>query len=622
MRRYEYDDEIEERTFSWTDLFIKVIIVLIFILFTVWLISLPNRKNRSSTDNVITNVNAFSENINQMRDVGQSYFTTERLPEKVGDVKKITLERMYKNKMLLTLKDKNGKACSAKNSYVSVEKMNNEYQMKVYLECGDDSDYIIVTMGCYDYCKSADVCEKKTALDDETEGGTAISNPNTEYQYSKSTGGVWGAWSQFSNWLTTSVAKNDYTDVETKVVSEYDDNGGTTRVLMGVAKCPAVNNYRLASNVNGVCTYVTDGTSTTDPTCPSVSGYTLSGRNGFTCNYSKSGTSTTNPICPSVSGYTLSGRSGFTCNYSKSGTSTANPTCPSVSGYTLSGRSGFTCNYSKTSTSTTNPICPSVSGYKLSGRNGFTCNYSKTTTSSNYTLSYYGTGSGRSVPADTKTYHYVKTSATYGYPAGAVCDNYGNCAKVWTYTYKIYKKNYSTVTTTTTKTATCPTGYSKSGSTCARGTTSTTTKTATCPSGYYQSGSTCAKGTISTTTRTATCPSGYYQSGSSCVQNTTSTTTRTATCPNGYTQSGDICSTNNLVRITKRATCPSGQVFEDGKCFATYRTTKNVTYYRYRTRNYINGSTDYKWSKSNSDTSLLNAGYKLTGTTRTAQVEK
>ena len=44
--------------------------------------------------------------------------------------------------------------------------------------------------------------------------------------------------------------------------------------------------------------------------------------------------------------------------------------------------------------------------------------------------------------------------------------------------------------------------------------------------------------------------------------------------------------------------------------------TKEVTYYRYRTRTYSGGTTDYKWSTSKNDENLLNAGYKLTGKTR------
>lgn len=42
----------------------------------------------------------------------------------------------------------------------------------------------------------------------------------------------------------------------------------------------------------------------------------------------------------------------------------------------------------------------------------------------------------------------------------------------------------------------------------------------------------------------------------------------------------------------------------------------DVIYYRYRTREYIEGSKDIKWSTSKSDQTLLNQGYKLTGNTK------
>ena len=541
---YDYE---ENKGFSWTNLFIKVIIVLIFILFTVWLLSLSNKKVSNSLDIITDNV--FSENINKMKEVGKDYFTTERLPEKVGDVKKITLEEMYNKKMLLTLKDKNGKTCSSKNSYVSIEKKDNEYLMKVYLECGKNSDYVVVTMGCYNYC-STDICEKKNETDivskntdTEDNNDENVNDSNIEYQYAKSTGGNWSDWSGYSNWSTTSVTKTDYRDVETKVVDvdSIHQTPVTEVKFMGNSSCPSVSGYTLTSNVNGVCTY------------------------------SKTTSDTTAPKCPSVSGYTYMGMNGFTCNYSKTTSDTTAPKCPSVSGYTYMGMNGFTCNYSKTTSDTTAPKCPSVSGYTYTGMNGFTCNYSKTTTSkTEYTLSYYSTGSGSYVPADTSTYHYVQKSADYVYK----CDS--TCGMRWYYTYTIYKKIYKTVTDTTTKTASCP-------------------------SGYYQSESTCAKSSTSTTTKTASCPSGYYQSGSTCAKNGTST-------------------------ITKTASCPSDQSNRSGKCYkvVSYNKeetiTKKVTYYRYRTRNYVGGTTDYKWSSSKNDKQLLDAGYKLTGKTRNKEI--
>ena len=564
----------ERERFSWTSLFIKIIIIIIFVLFTIWLLQLSMKsatKDMSNGINVLTD-GIFTQNVERMKDVGKSYFTTERLPQKVGEIKTMTLEEMYKKNLMLEVKDKNGQACSAKKSYVAIEKLETEYQMKVYLDCGEEKAFIKTIMGCYNYCNT-DICEKK-----EVPAKKAI-----EYEYSKSTGGAWGPWGPWSSWSTVFVDKTNYRDVETKSVYEpytYEQIV-TQEQYAGVANvCASLSGYTLISNKDGVCTY------------------------------SKTTTSTADPVCPSVSGYTLTGRDGFTCSYSKTTTSTADPVCPSVSGYTFTSRSGFTCNYSKTTTSTTD-----------------------------YELVYYGTGSGSYVPGDTATYHYVQTSADYQYKCNSTC------AFQWYYTYTIYTKKYKTTTVTTTKPASCPSGYTQSGNECVKSSTSTTTKPATCPSGYTQSGNSCVKTGTSTTTKIATCPSGYAQSGNTCVKTGTSSTTKPATCPSGYTklnntcvkyktttkiascpsgyiQSGNTCVKTGTSTTTKPATCPSGQIQKGTKCYKkvnqtiTIEDTKKVTYYRYRLRDYNGGTIDYKWSPSNNDKSLLDAGYKLTGRTR------
>ena len=118
----------------------------------------------------------------------KEYFTTERLPKKIGEVKTITLKELYEKKLILEVKDKNGNACDSKDSYISVKKMENEYQMIINLECDDEEEQIIVIMGCYNYCDT-DICEKQDK--EETK--------EIEYQYSKTTGGRWsdyGKWSE------------------------------------------------------------------------------------------------------------------------------------------------------------------------------------------------------------------------------------------------------------------------------------------------------------------------------------------------------------------------------------------------------------------------------------------
>ena len=317
----------DNRKFSWTDLFIKVILVIIFILFTVWLLSLSN-KGISNSLGVLTD-NIFAENMERMKEVGKEYFTIERLPEKVGDIEILKLQKMYDKKLILELKDKFGNACSAENSYVSIEKFDTEYQMKVYLECGEESDYIIVIMGCYDYCDT-DICEKKE-----------IVSKQIEYEYKKTTGGYWTEYGAWSEWSNVFVSGTDYRQVETKVVDEaytYDKTITETLYEEFETSCP--EGYKKTSD--GTKCYKENTTyDYKTPMCTdrTKEGFTLAKQNGFTCTYSKPTTTTANPNkCASTyNGYTLVSQNGFTCNYSKPTTVTANPNkCASTyNDYTL-----------------------------------------------------------------------------------------------------------------------------------------------------------------------------------------------------------------------------------------------------------------------------------------------
>ena len=305
----------QNRRFNWSDLFIKAILVIIFVLFTVWLLSLSNKKMTNSLD-VLTD-KIFAENIDKMKEVGQSYFTIERLPEKVGEIEVLTLEKMYEKKLILELKDKNGNACSAKDSYVSIEKFDNEYQMKVYLECGNESDYIVVIMGCYDYCDT-DICEKQEVIEEEKEEEYVKGETPSkiEYEYKKVTDGKWTDYGTWSEWSKVTVTETDYRQVEIKKENEeYIYNKVVTERLFEliVAECPT--GYK--KTADGTKCYKDNViTSTANPTCPTVDGYTLTSQNGFTCKYSKTTTDIKDPVCPAKSGWNVT-RNGFTCNYSK-----------------------------------------------------------------------------------------------------------------------------------------------------------------------------------------------------------------------------------------------------------------------------------------------------------------
>lgn len=159
----------EERSNGILRFLFKLIIVVIFILFIIWLLSIAVRKhsvgndiststNKSNNSTKVSTV--YQDNLDRMKDAGISYYTIERLPKNVGDVKTITLEEMYDSHLLLEIYDENEKKCSSYDSYVEVTKLENEYKMKVRLVCPKKDAYIIVYLGCYDYCKGF-VCEKQ-----------------------------------------------------------------------------------------------------------------------------------------------------------------------------------------------------------------------------------------------------------------------------------------------------------------------------------------------------------------------------------------------------------------------------------------------------------------------------
>ena len=161
--------EERKEKFSFKSFFLTLLLVLLFILLMLWIF--PNKwdlekkyNNLQSTQDIdrlsILYDEIFANNVARMKDAAITYFTTERLPLKVGDSKKLTLREMYDLHLVLQMKDINGNPCDEEKSYVEMTKYEEEYRLKVNLSCGDQEDYIIVYLGCYSYC-SKGICEKQ-----------------------------------------------------------------------------------------------------------------------------------------------------------------------------------------------------------------------------------------------------------------------------------------------------------------------------------------------------------------------------------------------------------------------------------------------------------------------------
>ncbi len=286
-----YADEEVKRGTPVRDFLLKLILVIIFVLLLLWL--LPTRINSTLNKNggngaggnngnggnnvdltAITN-RIFNANIQEMKQAGILYYTTERLPQTVGSESKLTLRQMLDLKLLLEFTDKNGDTCDVDNSYVLVTKQENEYLMKVYLKCNDDEDYILVHIGCYSYCTNpGGVCEKQETTPTTPKKPTQPTTPTTgpkcvlEVGSGKLGNNGWYVGNVVvrfkSKSTTTSGAKIVKYGIGTSATANYNGNSSLTVSNEGTTKV-----YGYVKDSNGktaVCT-ITVKKDTVDPDC-------------------------------------------------------------------------------------------------------------------------------------------------------------------------------------------------------------------------------------------------------------------------------------------------------------------------------------------------------------------
>ena len=592
----------------------------------------------------------FQKNIEIMRDAAKSYFTVNRMPSTVGDKVTLTLKEMLDAKMVLGIKDNAGKACDTTKSYVEVTKNDDEYVMKVNLACDGMEDYILVNIGCYDFCNAS--CKTDVIK-------------VYEYEYKKITACKLTDWSAWTNWSTKKESTNSNKKEEVKtekkqeeVVESIDATKGKTTY-----NCDKYPGYTLSGTK---CIKTTTSTDTIDATysnktynCDKYPGYTL---NGTKCEKKIEETKTYDAIenpatynCDKYSGYTLSGTK---CIKTVTSTETkdANVKYSCASGYTLNGtKCGKTTSRTETKDATASYSCPS--GYTLSGTK---CTKKTTTTDTKAATVVYGT---RNIDVEYKCNEQKCTTKTVmDCSNGCQMVPQTSCESVPKTCHKTVSQQYvsgyrcesgytlsgtqcsKTTTTTDTKDATvsynCPSNYSKDGNKCIRVVADTdivdAKKSYNCAEGYTLSGTKCSKTTTNTDTKDAVkntttynCNkySGASLSGNKCVIKTTTTDTKNATesgggyvCKTGYKLDGNKCSktitnteTKDATAVVGKTSCPTGYNLNGSKC--TKKTTKNIEikYYRYSTRDCTGGSTDIKWSKDSYDKTLISSGYTKTG---------
>ena len=166
-----YNDE-ERREVPLKTFIGALILIIIFVLLLMWLLPMPNVKGIRNK--------VFSANLTEMKEAAIPYFTEGNLPTVEEESTTITLQEMIDNKLILPLTDKNGDKCSNKDSYVSItKKKESNYQLKVYLKCPEEQDYIVTNVGSYSYCNGT-VCEEGTSEESQKNKDGEHTSPVSE----------------------------------------------------------------------------------------------------------------------------------------------------------------------------------------------------------------------------------------------------------------------------------------------------------------------------------------------------------------------------------------------------------------------------------------------------------
>ena len=622
---------------NWKDILIKIVMLVLFIILLLWLFPRPNLD--------VFYDSVYSNNINAMRDAARNYYTIDRLPQNVGEQTSMTLKEMFDNHMLIRFTDKDGNVCDDTASRVTVSKISDkEYALKVQLNCGDQNDYILETIGCTSVCSNG-TCQ--TVIVDNNNnnsnnGQIADNSNNTnnnnnnyvedddDYEVTDPKFGTQVTYYQHKKAVTTT--KTVYT-----CPSGYTKNGTKCTKETTGAKIDATPVYLPDQTVTTDAKYTTTGNKEytdaiktkvrTDYSCPT--GYTL---NGSYCIKYTDATEQTTPgtyTCPN--GYTLSGTkcnkvydatyvaggttyscpnggtlSGTKCTITQNASASTTYTCPS--GYT---KNGTSCYKVYDATPNTTSTCPS--GYTKSGSscvktytatskttyscpNGGTLSGTKCNTSSSYNATA-STSYGSWVSSGTQYYTsankaYTGTTSKLVYAgavSGAVCGSPCGNSGIW-YKYTYYTRSASTKYS-------CPNGGTLSGTKCVTSSSynATPKTTYSCPNGGTLSGTKCTLTANPSTNTTYSCPNGGTLSGNKCTLTANATATTTYTCPSGYTKNGDKCiKTYDATPKTGTGyyTCSQGGTLSGTKCTlttdATY--TPGKTAYTCPTGYVLNGT--------------------------------
>ena len=200
---------------------ILLIILVVCILLWLFPIKKDNKDNNNSNTEVVLS-EKFEHNLKVLQNAGRVYYYSATLPKNIGDSVSITLKELVNKKILLELKDKNGKACDSDKSYAKLTKKSKEqYELKTFLTCGKEENYLIYTLDCSDLksnCKVSSSVSKNTTKTTNNNAETTTNTNNSSNTNNNSNNRSNNYNYNYSNYNSNYTASNQATNYTTATV--------------------------------------------------------------------------------------------------------------------------------------------------------------------------------------------------------------------------------------------------------------------------------------------------------------------------------------------------------------------------------------------------------------------
>lgn len=244
-----YEDN--ERKIDWLGIIKRLITIVIVLLVIFGIIALVTKctRNDDQEETPIIEKIDLTDLLDEMQSATLKYITKDNLPTELNASKTIKLKYLINKKLINEIRDSKNNVCNENTSYSEITRLENNYAVKISLACGENTDYRIIYIGCFDNCANGEIC---TGDENTTDG---ICNVVPEKDENKQNTNTTPTTKPSVNNTTNTTKPNTSKPSTSKPSTGTNNNTNTKRTLYEFIKCNTTTtctgkDYKL---VNGVC---------------------------------------------------------------------------------------------------------------------------------------------------------------------------------------------------------------------------------------------------------------------------------------------------------------------------------------------------------------------------------